>query len=298
MVRSTAVTLLSRLAIAGLTACLLCVFASSTSHAATPREQLERARQLIDEAEFEEALKLLNDELEQPGNSQETLAQLYQLQGITYLYLGQEANARRSFEKLLEANPLHELPRSSSPKVRQLFESVRADVRARQAKAVRLSHDPPKTATAGERLEIEAEIEALPAGAQAQLHFRRSGKPTWSTTRLQQKGGDDWLGIIPAFELPAEGAPYALEYYLELTDASGARLTGAGSASEPLSVRVEGAAAVVTPSEPGEEPLYAKWWFWAIAGGVVAGAATGAYFIVPAILDDTATVPVTIKVQQ
>lgn len=283
---------------AGLAVCLLLLAPGMPASAATPREQIERARQLIDEAEFEAALDLLNDELEQPGNSKETLAQLYQLQGITYLYLGQEAKARESFEQLLAASPEHELPRSSSPKVRQLFDSVRAEVRARQAKALVLKHEPPAAAPAGNRLDLAATIESLPPGAQPQVHFRREGSKVFSTVRMQSAGSDDrWVAYIPAFELPEEGAPYALEYYLEITDPGGARLAGEGSEAKPLSIRIAPASAGVAPPTVGEAPLYTKWWFWAIAGGVVAGAAVGAWFAVPAILDDTATVPVTIKVQ-
>lgn len=287
----------SRPVSAALAACLLLSLSSASAYAATTREELERARQLIDEAEFEAALELINDELDQPGNSQEMLAQLYQLQGITYLYLGNEASARQSFERLLAASPAHELPKGSSPKVRQLFDSVRADLRTRQAKSAGLAHEPVRAAPAGERFDVRASLDSAPPGGQLQLHFRREGRQAWSTTRMQPAaGGNEWIGYVPAFELPAEGAPYSLDYYLELVDATGTRLTGAGSAEQPFTVEI-GVPGTLPGPVVEASPIYTRWWFWTIAGGVAAGAAVGAAFLVPVLLDDTATVPVTIRVQ-
>lgn len=278
---------------------LLLLLASPAALAAAPLRspQLDEARQLVEEAEFESAIKILHDALSQPDNSDAMLAALYELQGTAYLYLGREEKAHQAFERLLQASPDHELPKGTSTKIRTLFEQVREDTRGRRVNPAKLAHEPLTRATQGERLDVRAEISDVPQGAKARLYYRRAGTEGYSSTSFAPEA-DGWLARIPAFELPEESADYALEYYLEIGDAGGRRLAGVGDALGPLSVRVSSAAdapaapaAAIAPSEA----WYQKWWVWTIAGVVVAGAA--AAVAVPLALDDGTTLPVTIKVQ-
>lgn len=257
--------------------------------------QVERARKLIEDAEFEEALQRINDALAQPDNGDDLLAALYELQGTTYLYLGREAPARASFEKLLQAAPDHELPRGTSAKIRKLFEAVREDTRARRLRPVRVVHEALAEAPAEARLDVSASIQDMPAAARARLYYRRAGTEGYSSAGFAPEEGARFAARIPAFELPAEPSPYALEYYIEVSDAAGRRLAGAGDALKPFSVRIPGSAGAAAPAA-AEDPWYRKWWVWTLGGAVAAGAA--AAVAVPLLTSEKqGKLPVTIRIQ-
>jgi len=72
------------------------------------------ARQLVEEAEFEKALKVIDQALPKAEHVRDRAA-LYELQGTVNLYLGKEAAARRSFEKLLDVVPDWSMAQTTSP---------------------------------------------------------------------------------------------------------------------------------------------------------------------------------------
>jgi len=263
--------------------------------------QIEKARQLIEDAEFDQALKVINEGLTAPDNSDAVLVSLYELQGIAYLYQGKEDRARQAFEKLLQASPEHELAKGTSSKIRTLYEQVRNDAKTSKLKPVKISHERLTSAKAGERLDVRAQISDLPQTAKARLYYRRSGTESFSSTSFGPDKGTEYVAKVPAFELPEESTDWALEYYLEV-DASGRRLAGVGDALAPLSLRVLAAASPEDPVQPGPaveaaEPWYKKWWVWTIVGVVAVGAGAGATAAVLST-SNSAQVPVTIKVQQ
>ncbi|MGC4114373.1 MAG: hypothetical protein QM765_07125 [Myxococcales bacterium] len=256
---------------------------------------IDKARQLLEEAEFEPALKIINDTLGSPDLSDAMLVQLYELQGTAYLFLGKEDKARASFERLLQADPDHQLPKSTSAKIRTLFEQVRAE-----RKPVKLSHSAIATATPGDRLDVRAQISDLPAGAKTRLYYRRAGTEGYSSTSFAAEGSD-FVAKIPAFELPEEDSEYALEYYLEVGDAGGRRVAGVGDALSPLRVRISAKAEPAAPTTPApavaaDEAWYQKWWVWTIVGVVVVGAGVGAGVALTQPKDGT--LPITVTVQQ
>jgi tetratricopeptide (TPR) repeat protein len=259
--------------------------------------EIDTARQLIAEAEFDRALAEIGRALAHEHNTDLMLGTLYELQGTAYLYLGHEDKARESFERLLQAVPDFELAAGTSPKLRSLFEQVKSDLARSKLQPVTVAHEPPPRAAPGRRLDIDARMSAMPAGARARLYYRRAGTESYSSTFFAELEGDLKRAQVPAFELPEQASDYALEYYIEVADGAGRRLAGAGNALEPLLVKVAAAQALSPdPSAASEERWYQKWWIWAIAGGVAAGA--GAAVAVPLLLDNQATLPVTVKVQQ
>ncbi len=280
---------------------LLALSLSLPTLAASRLGPVEKARQLIEDAEFDQALKVLNDGLAAPDNSDAMLVSLYELQGTAYLYLGKEDKARQSFERLLQASPDHELPKGTSSKLKALYEQVRNDAKSLRLKPVKLAHDKLDRVKPGERLDVRAKITDLPQGAKARLYYRRSGTEAFSSTSFQLETGTDYVARVPAFELPAEPNEWALEYYLEV-DASGRRLSGVGDSLAPLSMRVlaaddTGPGETPPPTVDASDPWYKKWWVWTIVGVVVVGAAAGTTAAVLSSSND-ATVPVTVKVQQ
>jgi tetratricopeptide (TPR) repeat protein len=269
--------------------------------AASRTSLVDKARQLIEEAEFDQAIRVINDALVQPDNSDAMLVSLYELQGTAYLYLGQADKARSAFEKLLQAAPDHQLPKGTSSKISKLFEKVREDQKANKVRPVKLSHEKITAARAGERLDVMAQITDLPGNAKARLYYRRAGTEAYSSTTFSAEGGGSFVAHVPAFELPTESGEYALEYFVEIADSGGRRLAGVGDSLGPIVAHVTRSSA-----ERGPEPVapavtseswYQKWWVWTIVGVVAAGA-VGAAVAVPLLQDKRATLPVAIKVQQ
>lgn len=263
--------------------------------AVAAQKPVEKARQLIEEAEFEQALKVINDALVQPDNSDAILVSLYELQATAYLFQGKKDKARQAFERLLQAEPDHELPKGTSPKIRALFDEVRA-----AQKPVKVIHERIATAQSGKRLDVRARFEELPAGAKPRLYYRRAGSENYNSTPFLIEGSDS-VAKVPAYELPAETGEYGLEYYLEVGDAAGRRVAGMGDALAPLRVRVSGEEPKgqpdpTPPAAAPSEAWYQKWWVWTIVGVVVVGAGVGAGVALAGQSD--AKVPVTIKVQQ
>lgn len=276
---------------------LLAAAPAFAARRAVHSREIDKVRQLIAEAEFDRALAEIGRALAQQHNTDLMLGTLYEQQGTAYLYLGNEDKARESFERLFQAVPDFDLAPGTSPKLRSLFEQVKSDVARRMLQPVTVAHQPPPRAEPGSRLDLEAQIGSMPEAARARLYYRRAGTESYSSTFFAELEGGRQRAQIPAFELPEQASEYALEYYIEVADGAGRRLAGAGNALEPLLVKVAAARGQAPdPSSVSEERWYQRWWVWAIAGGVAAGA--GAAIAVPMLLDQQATLPVTVKVQQ
>jgi tetratricopeptide (TPR) repeat protein len=275
----------------------LFVAAPEIAFAAARNPQMEKARQLIEDAEFDQALKVLNDVLSQSDLTDAVLVSGYELQGTAYLYLGKETLARQAFEKLLQAEPDHELPKGTSSKIRSLFEQLRAGRKG--FKPVKLTFDKVSSAKAGKPLELKAQVADLPEGAKVRLYYRRSGSESYSSTSFSASGGGDFVALVPAFELPIESSEYALEYYVEVGDPTGRRVAGVGDALSPMLLRVSAAKEGGGGAEPAveqSEAWYQKWWVWTIAGAVAVGAGVG--IAVPLLANKQANLPITVRIQQ
>lgn len=87
--------------------------------------EIDKANEQVDSGDFEEAIKTLQQGLSQPDLTDDQLAEMYRLLGLAHLYLGNEEKARDAFEKLLQARPDYELPKSAPPKIRALYARIR-----------------------------------------------------------------------------------------------------------------------------------------------------------------------------
>src|SRR5688572_18904069 len=77
--------------------------------------EITRAQEQIEQGDFEEAVKTLQAGLDEPDVTDDQLVELYRLLGLASLYLGDEARAREAYERLLQARPDFELPRTAPP---------------------------------------------------------------------------------------------------------------------------------------------------------------------------------------
>jgi len=236
---------------------------------------VDAARAKIDRGDFEEAVRALEKALREPELSDDTLVEIYRLLGLAELYLGDEEKARDAYEKLLQARPDFELPRSAPPKIRELYDRILRDIRQRRVRPVTITAEPLGEAPGDADVPVEARIEDLPIGAKAKLYYRRFGAQAYSSVDLVREKGsrDHFRTALPAYAAPSEARPYEVEYYLEVADAARRRLAGRGDPFAPLTFTVRGRAPV---SDGRAAPQwYANPWIWVAGGAVAAGAVAG-----------------------
>jgi tetratricopeptide (TPR) repeat protein len=269
--------------------------ASASAQVVPRNEAISKAQQQVDEGDFEDALKTIERGIEEPDLTDDQLAELYRLLGLSHLYLGNEDKARDAFEKLLQARPDYELPKSAPPKIRTLYGRIKDDIRKRRVRPVTLTVVPVGEVPGGAAVVVEARIEDMALGAKAKLFYRRAGAQSFSSIDFvrSKQNRADYASTIPAFEVPLEDQSYEVEYYVEVADAAQRRLAGRGDQYNPLTFRVQSKQAGAGPTtEP--TPVYKSPWLWIAVGVGVAAATTGIVFA--ATSNQTATLPVKVQI--
>jgi tetratricopeptide (TPR) repeat protein len=94
------------------------------------QELQKQARASMRSLEYEQAVPLLLRALAAKDLGLAQKAELNAALGICHANLGDTARSRDAFEAALSADPLLDLPVGTAPKIRQLFEGVRAQRRA------------------------------------------------------------------------------------------------------------------------------------------------------------------------
>lgn len=260
--------------------------------------EIDRAQRLIEAAEFEEAVRVLDRTLDQADLSDRSLVEIYRLLGLAHLNLGDEGAARDAYEKLLQAQPDFELSKKEPPKIRALYARIKEDVKKRRLKPVSLTFDPPAAVEGGRPVELGATIQNLGLGSKARLYFRRSGSQVFSSVDFTRERGrpNAFLVTLPAFELAPEKKPYEIEYYVEVSDMSDRRLAGKGDAFAPAHFSVVSRGATSADTESASR-WYQNPWVW--VGGAGALAAIGVVtLVVLSSSHDSGSLPVTIRVSQ
>lgn len=259
--------------------------------------ELDKGREYLQQGEFEQAVRILQRGLAEPDLTDEQLVEFYRMLGLAHLYLGDEAKAREAFERLLQAQPDFEIPRSAPPKVRALYARIKEDIRKRRVRPVTLQVPRIDDVEGGQPLELAAQIEDLALGSKPKLYYRRAGAQAYSSvdfSRPRKGEADTFRAVVPAFELPREQRGYDVEYYVEVADAAQRRLAGKGDAFNPLTFRVQGEEG---PGGAGaDRAWYENPWIWVGVGVVVVGATVG--IVALANQRQYGTVPVTIGVRE
>lgn len=278
-----------------LTTLLLLVSAPAFAQVAPKNEALTKGQQQVDDGDFEDAVKTLEAGIGAPDLTDEQLAEMYRLLGLAHLYLNNEDRARDAFEKLLQARPDYELPKSTPPKIRTLYARIKDDIRKRRVRPVTLTVTGVPEQAPGNAVTVESRIDDMALGAKAKLFYRRSGAQNYSSTDFIRDRTDRSLyrATIPAFELPEEAAAYDLEYYVEVADAAQRRLAGRGDPFTPQSFRVTAKAVVDEAEKP--KAWYQNPWVWVGIGAGAAAVTTGAVLL--ATQKPTGTLPITIQIE-
>ncbi|HVE87748.1 MAG TPA: hypothetical protein VND93_33050 [Myxococcales bacterium] len=247
--------------------------------AAGPRApELSTAEQMIENGDYEDAVRTLADRLDHGADlSEDEMLEIYRLLGLAHLSLGNEEQARDAYRQLLQARPDFKLPRETPPKLQKLYARILEDIRRKRVRPVSIQPEALPDAPAGQPVTARARVDELPLGARPRLYFRRAGAEAFSAVDFVKKSPGAYEAVVPAYALPAEPRQYELEYYVEVADAAQRRLAGRGDAFNPLSFKV------LPPARPQaapvvEAPWYGNPWVWAAGGAVAVGAGAGVYF--------------------
>lgn len=217
---------------------------SAASPVLAADKYVETAEELMDEAEYARAQRVIDKGLARPGLSDEVLMKLYLAEGVCWVSLGNNARARSSFAKLLTLAPTFDPGTSLAPKIRKQLDKVREqllasgdlqnlyDVRHRPLGNVSPEGDAVVEVAFGNE-ERAGDVQRVV------VHVRRTGTSEFAALdATRQAGTQTWRARLPAFLLPAESETYAVEYYLEALADGEVRVAGAGSPDLPLSFRV------------------------------------------------------------
>jgi tetratricopeptide (TPR) repeat protein len=241
-------------------------------------QALRNAERLLEAGSFEQAIRIVQKALQDPELGEAARVHAYKLLGLAQLYLGREADARRSYEKLLELRPDYELPTTAPPKIQALYARIKEEAGKRRLEPVTLTAKPLSDVVGDQPLQVTVEIHNMAPGLKAKLYYRRQGTPWYSAVDFVSQDAAPSLhdATVPAYDLKAEDTPYVVQYYFDVSDAAQRRIAGRGTQDEPLSMRV------LPPGNVSVRPQrrwYQNPWVWLAAGVVIAGATTGVVLI-------------------
>jgi len=251
------------------------------SPVALAAESLEQAEQQLAALDYSAAVTTAQTVVSRGGNAPDALVRAYALLGKALAGLGRNEDARRYFKLLLAVDPKYKLDDSVSPKIRKPLVDAMADWAGRPALTV--VHRPPTTSRADQPLVLKVSVveDPMQLVKGASVTYRMPGLNTISTIGV----AGDAREVVIAIPLPALGAkPGRLRYHLDILDQNNNSLARKGSPDHPLQVTLTEVAAPQQPlaavdSSPSGPAWYRRWWVWAIAGAVVAGATTAAVVV-------------------
>lgn len=218
---------------------------------------LERAEQHLEQAQFSEALQVLEDLEAQEELSRAHLARMLETKAVARFALGQLGAMRRELRRLAVYAPSHQLPSTVAPAIREAFEEAR---RASPAPALEVQAAP----VAG-GLSIEATL----AGPTKDLVSR-----VVIYSRFAQESWVASPGMRLKIPAPA-GA--SVEYYAAAQGPGDVVIVQRGSAEDPLQATMPGSAgaasfdrAAWTARDKQDQATSASPWPWITAGAVAA----------------------------
>ena len=238
----------------------------------TAKTLLRRAQAEWSDQEYERAAELALRSVASSGQRGKLAVEALRLAGSAQAVLGMRGPATKTFESLLAIAPGFRLPEDSSPRIRAIFEPVRARwLIRREAElrhklgsdlfAMQLNVEVPHTVRGGRPLPVRLHLVDPKRLAQDVLVFhRREGIKTYSRMRSRARLGRTTLHL-PGM-ITASARPYRLQLYVEVLHDSGIALRRFAKDTHPRVVAVR-AGQVAKP-----RPVYKRWWFWAGAAAL------------------------------
>lgn len=280
-------------------ACILILTLASAAGVARAQSERElaAARDLILEARFSEAVTAARQILERTDLSAADRNATLELLAVAQLANRQQREAQETLALLYSRDPGHRLtdPDASPP-------VISAFARAREAEPpqipVRIEHAPP-TLTVRQAPELRVRLgEGADAVAELRLVYR-IGAEAPSRVVMTQRADGSYIARIPVVGDASSATDVA--YHIVALAPSLAPLASAGSAAEPLQLRIpaESRASAPPPAQAEQPPssrapdpapapapaggsVAEEWWFWTlIAVLVIGGAVTAGVLLGP-----------------
>ena len=257
-------------------------------------DNLAAGRSLWRSFEYEDAISTLRSVVTDPGATPSQRLEALELTAVLHMALRRPAQARQTFEQLLNLDPRHELTDPGyPPAVQQLYTETRSSF-IHQA-GVSVAPNIPETMPDGPTVPLAMTLSGQTQGVERAVVFVRSpGEPNFRRATMRRNG------LEFSADVPAPAGNAALEYYIEAQAPSGFVLASLGTDTEPGLIqpnpnRSTGGWETPPDAGPGtddpgddggEGPIrprrawYRSWWFWtivgvAVAGGAAAGLAVG-----------------------
>lgn len=227
---------------------------------------LERGAAALTAFDGERALALLGEAAEGGPYKHRDHMHLYENLGIAHAYLGAEEASISAFDRLLALSPGHAVSYTLSPKVTFLFERARARASERATPGIRVSWPRDLSVDRPVPLDIQVVADPLRMLARARLFSRVAGTKAFTQRDFALRPRGDYLKLTLPAPAPAARNNRTLEIYLIGFDSRGNEVFTWGDDRRPNQLEL----AYQPPKR-----WYQRWWVWALAGGIVAGA-TGA----------------------
>ena len=250
-------------------------------------QTLEAGFQKFQDLEYREAIRVLRPVRLSAKATQAQKLRALELIGISYLILGDSAQAVEAFEDLLTIDAGYQLKHDDgSPKIRTFFDDVKRKFvpGTGHGTDIQLEHSAPPDATAGRPVEIDAVVRGrIQKVAQVILRWRQRGVLTYGKAEMRRVGksqmgrrqSERWRA---RFTPPSSRAGYAVDYYLEAQNAAGGSIGRVGGPETPLSLGVRGGARE-DDDDTGGRPWYRRWYVYAGGAAVLGGIAATAVIL-------------------
>lgn len=243
---------------------------------ARARKLLAAGERFFAELEYKNAIKVLLPVTRDPAASRAQRVRAWELIALSRFILGDRGGARTAFERVLDADPGFQLrDTSGSPRIREFFDEVRAEVLGSAGGDVDLEHAAPRAGTAGTRLELE--VRATRGGdavTEVVILHRKVGALTYQSAPARTAGERRWRAAI---KLDGARRAYGLEYYVEARGPGGGVVARIATPDAPLALEIAPGGGD-GGDVGGRRPWYGRWYVIAGAAAVAAGT-TGAIIL-------------------
>ena len=241
-------------------------------------ELVAEAQRHSDAGEFDAALAVLQEGLQDPDASDSDLSTLYWRTGEVHVFLGKAQAAKETFDRLLYLDARYEPPKFCSPRVRKAFDAARSDFFASGRELALEVVDPAPRSDVPHQL--EARIVGLRKGMSVRAVYRTAATEPWLSVDLLPASGDPapgrYLAALPP--VPPNGT---LEYYVEIVGADKRRMKGEGARLSPRTLSLRPAVPPEALQPPGTGTRISPWVWVGVGGAVVVVATVTAILLAP-----------------
>lgn len=196
-------------------------------------EPLKAGLTAFEDLDYPKALEQFRLALRESLTKRERVV-LFRAQALIHSALDDSLAAISDFERVLRINPLFELDRNTSPKVRRAFFEAKANI-AKQALAPPLNATrSPERPKVGESLALTV---LAPSGTERiELYFRSRGDTSYQLIMSTPTRGQPSELVIPQAAIDSDAVEYHLRAVNDLDQTVGAD----GTLANPISIPVQG----------------------------------------------------------